>query len=397
LNKKEWREKMGLGYNENPGVRPESLISTVIDQRFSNDLERLKRMDRGLADAFPDDLGRIPNNPISAAVVAALFKGGPHARLLQGGWVFDDDERLVYRHIGKKSGQVIVYLDLPEGARSADDQWAAIERFSALTVDALVVLLAQLCEPGALSKTRGPTMESITMSSSAIMRYKSMTRWGAERAAFRDKLALEMENICRLRIDVLNFPAFDPERGSWSPEGISIFGDRIVDVAQTIGISDEPKSKAFIDHYWHVRFGQWAMNWMNSHGKVWLGPIPRSIVEFDHRKNRGADVLAKKMGVSTLMLWGAARSRSHLERRVDNLLESVGELPQIPDRSAHWAGRMFDRMVDASLMLEELELLTLHYDSGECVPADLARSKGWVKQWLGSKLQVGKPSYLTSK
>lgn len=370
-------------------------MSPLIRTEESQDLKRLKRLDRGLANAFPEKIGRIPNNPVIAAVIAALFKGGEHARQLQGGWAVDETGRLTYRHIGKKSGQVIIYVDLPGGRDGLDDQWAVVEHFSPLTVDTLIVFLAQLCEPGALSKTRGPAMESITISSSAVMRYKNMTRWGAERAAFRDKLAKEIEALCRIRFDVLNFPAFDPQRGSWAADGISIFGDRVLDVARTVAVHPDKENKAFVDHYWHARFGQWGMNWMNAQGKVWLGPIPKSLVEFDHRKNRGADVLAKKLGVSTLLLWGAARSRHHLERRIDNLLESVGELPQVPERSAHWAGRMFDRMVDASLMLEEHELLQLTYDGGECVPTEIERNKGWVKGWLGSKLQVERPGYLT--
>ncbi|TNE57864.1 MAG: hypothetical protein EP340_07305 [Alphaproteobacteria bacterium] len=369
-------------------------INPLFQTEESEDLTRLRRLDRGLANAFPEDMGRIPNNPVIAAVMAALFKGGERARHLQGGWLVDPSGRLVYRHIGKTKGQVVIYLDLPPGRNGLDEQWALVERFSPLTIDTLIVLLAQLCEPSALNKTRGPEMQTITVPSSAIMRYKKMTRWGAERSAFRDKLAMEMDAICRIRFDVLNFPAFDPEQGRWAAEGVSIFGDRVLDIARTVAVHPDKNNKSFVDHYWHVRFGQWGMNWMNAQGKVWLGPIPKPIVEFDHRKNRGADVLAKKLGVSTLLLWGAVRSRHHIERRIDNLLESVGELPEVPERSSHWAGRMFDRMVDASLMLEELDLLQLTYDGGECVPTQLERNKGWVKDWLGSKLQVERPDYL---
>lgn len=389
---------MKLGTNGKLGVSPLVHSGAIAHHMLTNDPERLKRLDRGLPDAFPDDYGRIPNNPITAAVFASILKGGPQARSLQGGWSAADDGRLIYRHFGKKGGHVIIYLDVPGQDLTLDEQWATIERFNMLTTDALIVALAQLCEPSALGKTRCPLMEPVTISSSAIMRYKGMTRWGAERAAFQEKLADEMDAICSIRFDIIDFPAFDPERGSWSPQGISIFGDRILDVAHTVHAPHLTSGKGYGDHYWHVRFGQWGQSWMNSQGKVWLGPIPKSLIGLDHRKNRGPSVLAKKVGVNTLLLWGAARSRPHLERRVDNLLESIGELPYVPDRSAHWAGRMFDRMVDATLMLGEKDLLSLHYDeSGECVPPDLDRSKGWVKHWLGSKLHVERPTYLKGR
>ena len=200
------RGEMKLGTNGKLGVSPLVHSGAIAHHMLTKDPERLKRLDRGLPDAFPDDYGRIPNNPITAAVFASILKGGPQARSLQGGWSAADDGRLIYRHFGKKGGQVIIYLDVPGQELTLDEQWETVERFNMLTTDALIVALAQLCEPSALGKTRCPLMEPVTISSSAIMRYKGMTRWGAERAAFQNKLADEMDAICSIRFDIIDFP-----------------------------------------------------------------------------------------------------------------------------------------------------------------------------------------------
>ncbi len=370
-----------------------SIPAVAMDAR-DLDVSRLKRMDRGMPDAFPEGLGRIPNNPITAAFLAALLKGGPQARTLQGGWMSDGNGRLTYRHLGKKGGSISIYVDLADELSSEDEQWRVIESLSMLTVDVAVVILAQLCEPSAISRTRCPSMEAISISASAIMRYKGMVRWGAERLNFQEKIAQEVATLCKLRFDIIEFPAFDTERGKWNRNGISISGDRIFDVAQAVIAPPKKDGGISDDHYWFVRFGQWAYSWMNSQGKVWLGPVPRAIVELDHRRNRGSEMLAKKVGISTLMLWGAARSREHLVRRMDSLLESVGEFPHVADRSSHWAGRTYDRLGESLFTLHDRDLLSFTYDNGECLPTSLERNKGWVKNWLEARVQIDRPPYL---
>lgn len=361
---------------------------------FDSRIVSLKRIGKALPHAFPDKLGHIPNNPITAAVLAAILKGGPKADKLLGGWRVSEDGRLVYRHFGKKGGEIAIYVKYAGSLRSLDQQWQMISSLTPLTADVLLIVLAQLCEPSVINKTRYPHMEPVTINSSAIMRYKNMVRWGAERLSFQDKIAEEMENLSRLRFDIIDFPAWDPKRARWNPQGITIHGDRILDVVQTVHIPSDRRSDGSDDHFWHVRLGQWGHSWMNAYGKVWLGPLPENLIQLDHRKNRGASVLAKKIGLSNVLLWGAVRSRPYLYRRIDRLLESVGELPQVTERSSHWAGRIFDRMTEASLMLHEQGVLTLTYEGGEQTPKEFDRyKKGWVKHWLGSKVRVERPAY----
>ena len=79
---------------------------------------------------------------------------------------------------------------------------------------------------------------------------------------------------------------------------------------------------------------------------------------------------------------------------MDHLLESIGELPVPEERGVHWAGRMFDRVGEASLLLHDKDILHLTFPGGECVPYVESQYKGWVKDWLGSKLVIERPKYV---
>lgn len=357
----------------------------------TTDIGQLKSVDRAHADVFVDGVGQIPNNPITAATLSAILHGGAGARRLLGGWTVDDLGRLVFRHLGKRGGEIVIYPQLDGGRASLEDQWAFVESLSTLTVDVLFITLAQLCEPSLLHKTSYPYSQTVTMSSQAIMRYKNMVRWGADGHAFQDRIADEINTLRQLRFDIVDFPAWDAATRKWNSYGISITGDRIIDIAQSVHMGHDERDQAASQHYWHVRFGQWGTSWVNRQGKIWLGPLPRQMIDLDHRKSRGSQVLAKKLGIATVLLWGALRNHDHIDRRIGALLESIGELPDASGRSTHWAGRMFDRFTDASLLLREQDLLKIHYENGDYLPENLDRPKGWAKGWLNTKVTIERP------
>ena len=60
--------------------------------------KRLKSINKWLPNAFPNAQGVIPNNPVIAAILAALLKAGPKAKSMVGGWSQMEDGRLCYRH-----------------------------------------------------------------------------------------------------------------------------------------------------------------------------------------------------------------------------------------------------------------------------------------------------------
>lgn len=349
-----------------------------------------------LANAFPEGWGKTPNNPLVAAAIAALFKGGCGARSLMGGWEPDAEGRLTYRHLGKRGGQIVIYPDpaaviLRHNGSDLEKQWAFVEEFSALTVDVLLAILAQICEPGAGNKPKFPLLASVPITAGAILRYKGLRRWGSEGAELRRRVDEEILRLQGLRFDVHQFPAWDPGLNRWNAKGVSVIGDRLFDIvdSQTWHTGGETRGRSEI--VWLTRVGHWSQWWMNAQAKVWLGAIPQRILEFDHRRNRGSSVLAKKIGLNTMVLWGAMRSRGSMDRRIDHLLEDIGELPMPEARDSHWGGRVRDRFDEAVLQLQEDGIFGhVEWPEGH-EPGGADRVKGWVEAWLSSKVMFTRP------
>lgn len=349
-----------------------------------------------LANAFPDGWGKIPNNPLIAAAIASLFKGGSGARNLMGGWVPDVEGRLTYRHLGKRGGQIVIYPDpvaviACQDGCDIDKQWSFIEGFSPLTVDVLLAVLAQVCEPGLGNKSKFPLLAPVPITASAVLRYKGLRRWGSEGRRLRQRVDEEIVRLNGLRFDVHQFPAWDPGLNRWNAKGVSIIGDRLFDIvdSRTYQTGGEARSRSEI--VWLTRIGHWSQWWLNSQAKVWLGAIPQRILEFDHRRNRGSAVLAKKISLNTMVLWGAVRSRGSIERRIDHLLEDIGELPVLEARDSHWGGRVRDRFDEAILQLREDGIFG-HVEWPEGYePGGSGRVKGWIEAWLASKITLTRP------
>lgn len=356
-----------------------------------------KRSVGTIPDAFSRGWGKIPNNPLVAASVAALFKGGPRARSLIGGWSADERDRLIYRHLGKRGGQIVIFLDpaavaASEGAAGLAEQWSFLEKVSPFTVDVMLTVLAQLCEAGLGNKSKYPLLEAVPVTAGAVLRYKNLRRWGAEAAALRQRVDGEILRLTGLRFDVERFPAWDPELLRWNVWGVSATGDRLFEVADTQSVVWRRKGGPARDEsVWRIRFGGWSQWWMNSQGKVWLAAIPRQLLELDHRSNRGSAVLARKIGLNTVLLWCAVRCRASLCRRTDHLLEDIGELPERDARNAHWGGRVRDRFDEALLMLQESGVFGDVAWPGDYETGGADRSKGWLDDWLASKIVLTRP------
>ena len=355
-----------------------------------------RRSSYKLANAFPGGWGKIPNNPLVAAAIASMFKGGPGARDLMGGWAPDDEGRLTYRHLGKRGGQIVIYPDpaavvAAHNGADIENQWAFIEEFSALTVDVLLAVLAQICEPGLGNKSKYPLLAPVPTTAAAIMRYKGLRRWGSEGADLRQRVDREILRLQGVRFDVHQFPAWDPALNRWNAKGVSVIGDRIFDIvdSQTYQTGGAVRGRSEI--VWLTRVGHWSQWWMNAQAKVWLGALPQKILDFDHRRNRGSSVLAKKIGLSTMVLWGAVRSRGATDRRIDHLLEDIGELPVLEKRDSHWGGRVRDRFDEAVLQLQEDGIFgKVEWPEGHG-PGGEDRVKGWVEAWLSSKITFTRP------
>jgi len=114
----------------------------------------------------------------------------------------------------------------------------------------------------------------------------------------------------------------------------------------------------------------------------------QSLLELDHRENRGAALLAKRIGEHMILLSVVVRNTGTMTRRIDHLLEAIGELPEEQPRRAHWAGRFRDRFDEAVLTLNDIGVFKSVAWSEGHGPGDFDRNKGWVQSWLSSKVVV---------
>lgn len=349
--------------------------------------------------AFQDGTGQIPNNPLVATVFTALFKAGPEARKLVGGWSLNESGTLEVRHLGRKGGQISVkiadgLIPRTNGRRDTEAQWSVIEGFTSLAADAAMAILAELCQPSAGRRTKFPMMQSVTITADHVLRYKKFRRFGIERQDFRRRIAEEFKRLQMLRIDIVNYPGWDVAQNRWNKNGVSIFADKLFELTEADLVLGEDHD---VEHVWLARLGAWAQIWMNAQSKVWTIQVPQSVLEFDHRKTRLSQSFSKKLALHGLMLGGIAHDRPVVVRRIDHLLEDLGELPDESHRTNHWAGRTRDRLEEAAMQLTERGVFKKIDWSEEFGPGSIDRHKGWTNSWLASKLQLTLPEHSNDK
>ena len=344
-------------------------------------------LSRTAHDVFLDGAGTVPVNPLTSAAIRALMNAGHAARGHLGGWHADEEGQPQYRHFGKRAGEIRIRIDASEAADLGDDGWEILEGVSPFTLDVALALLAQMCDPRTRDRTKWPMSHPAAVSASRILRYKGIARRSGNGGDLLHRIDQEIRRLQSLRFDLIGFPAWDSAISRWNPAGVSVDGVRLIEAV-------ESESTSARDRVWLVRLGPWTEWWLNSQAKVWTGPLPKALIEFDHRKNRATEVLAKKIGIDALMLWCAIRSRAHIERRVESLLEDIGELPAPEHRNAHWAGRMRDRFDEALLALKEQGLIDNVVWPDRFAPGSCDRNKGWVEPWLASKITLVRPADL---
>jgi hypothetical protein len=251
-----------------------------------------------------------------------------------------------------------------------------------------MTVLAELSQPGAGKRTKFPLMQPVPVSAEHVMRYKKFRRYGKERDSFRHRITTEFRTLQKLRIDIVDYPGWDISKNRWNAKGMSVYGDKPFDLVEAdLVVGGESHG----DPVWLARYGSWASMWMNAQSKVWMVQVPQSVMELDHRPNRAAHYFGKKLGLHALMLGATARARPVLVRRVDRLLEDLGELLDESHRTNHWSGRIRDRLEEAVIHLTERHVFEKISWSSEFGPGSSDRFKGWSNPWLASKLQLTMP------
>jgi len=343
----------------------------------------LRPPDEPVADAFPEGQGTVPNNPAVFTTISAIWKGGGRARSLMNGWASSDDGQPVYRHDAANGGRIIVYIHPGRGGSAlatTETLWAIVERLSPFTADVALAILAQLCAPEHGAGPKYPLLDPVQITADAILHYKGIQRWGAERHELRQRIAAEIERLRHLSFDVESWPVGGGEQPQ---EQATWRGDALFDIVTVERISD-----GFVNSLsWSVRAGQWAFWWLNASGRVFVGRMARTLLELDHRENRGAALLAKKVGQHILLRAGSGQTPL-ITLTVAQLLGDIGELPVVAARTKDWAGRTRDRLDEALLSLSDSHLFArLDWPDGYG-PGDDDRQRGWVERWLDARIHL---------
>lgn len=326
----------------------------------------------------------LPNNPLIVAAVQAICAGGEQAELNEGGWRRDKHGAPVFEFWNGAGGRIKVGVDA-----APHEGWADVHAFSALTLDCAVAVLACLASAPFRAATAAPRCEHVWLGAPAILAAKGYKRFGAERAAFADSLDREVQRLMRLRFEIVSYPAYDPIARKWNGAGVSRSNLTLFELAPDAGspdVNDCSRGKP-------LRFGAWAQHWLNAGGAMWVSPLPAAVLQLDHRNNRGADALAKKIAVLLALNWGATRKRSEQNLDVRTLLRRIGELRRPGASTSAHAGRIADRLEEALLRLAEMQILPNRLSCEEAT-AMRTQSRRWFDAWCQSQVLFTRPSFI---
>lgn len=269
-----------------------------------------------------------PDHPGLRALLGALMCAGPSAAA--AGWRLAEGCAQITRRVGMEPVSVRLH------AGDAMAAWREVGAITPLALDVLTVLVDRFQAEG---------VEVRLVRCAEILEAKRCRRWGEERHALEAQIAREL-----LRL------------------GCFSVGDDDQPLFAVTPLDDGPTSfvvtlRAGLKDAWDV---------------VPVRTVSSALLEFDHRTNRGADVLAKKLGLYLSLAGAGSRPVSRSVRRV---LTGIGAHEALGARG----GRFADRFEEATLRLQERGVFAVAYRGGD-LPAAQARNKGWLKHWLDAEL-----------
>ena len=338
----------------------------------------------------------VPNSPYSHFVVEAILKGGPLARFITDGWrenTIDGQPQLLKQAAPWRGGSMLARFDpVEQQAVNAGELWAKVEGLNPLTADVAMAVLGTLGDPRHGAKPKYPMLEPVIITTDRILQYKGIQKWGSDRRVLQQRIAAEFKTLRELTVEVRSIPLGKDKKGK--DVLVSIPHCKLFDVAEVY--EDQYCLNGLIDRVpvgWAIRAGMWANYWFNSQGRMWLSAMSRVLLELDHRTVRGADVVAKKIGLLLLAVpGGTAHWNAPITRNVERLLVDIGELPDPEHRARDWANRTRERLDAALALLKQVEaLVDYRYSDGYPDPGD--RGKGWVDRWLSGSITLTAPEF----
>jgi hypothetical protein len=279
---------------------------------------------------------RLPNHAVVSALFGAMMAAGPNAR--DCGWRASGQSVSNVQRIG------LNWLEIRLEATHEDDAWRALRAVSPLCVDVLALLLSGPSDGGRAGVR--------LIRAADVLDAKGYRRWGDERRGLERQLASEMLILRRL---------------SAGPTGELLF-------------KLSPLDSGGCDFVYEP--GAWLNTLLETAPSQLLDT---RVLRFDHRANRGADVLAKKLAVH---LTCSTAGRGSAVRTVRSLLQSAGVPREDLASRRGRGGRLVDRFDEAVLRLQEHGLFQLRYRGRPAANVSADRVKGWVRGWLDTTVVI---------
>lgn len=286
------------------------------------------------ADVRPDEAAAaivVADHPAFRALAGALMCAGPRAAA--AGWRGGERCAEIVQRIGLDPVRVRLHAETTEAA------WREVVAVSPLCLDVLAV-----------AADRSAAGEVRLVRCDEVLAARGRRRWGEERHALEDQIARELVRLGRITVGP---------------------GDQALFSVMPVG--SPPRS--------------FVLGLDPAVRELWAQAAPRTIhrrlLQFDHRSNRGADVLAKKLGFHFSLITSGERPTV---RQVRCVLKAIGAAPELA-RGAR-TGRLADRFEEAVLRLNENGLFAAAYRGGRNPAAASLRVKGWIKGWLDAELVI---------
>jgi hypothetical protein len=275
--------------------------------------------------------GWMPDHPMVRALFRAVMAAGPAAEA--NGWREGIGGLSSVQRIGLGTLRVV----LP--TKSIEEGWSQVRGLSPLALDALIlVLLRATAESG----------DTHLLRATDVLEAKGRRRYGAERADMDAQVCRDLATIGHLRF------------GWFGPPVVQV--RRLGDAASGVLVRFEPALQEA---------------WRRAPKRF----VDAQVLRFDHRQNRGADALAKRLALEFSLSAAAAP----VARSVRSTLKAVGALEEA---TGPRGGRLADRFEEAVLRLQENNLFRVSYRGGGSVAGEAQRVKGWVKRWLDTELLI---------
>jgi len=323
----------------------------------------------------------VPDNPVILAGMEGIWKGGPQAQKLAGGWTRSPLGAPEMRCSLPRGGVGTVGMLLPPDFPRTNSEWELVHELSPFVADVALACLALMADSRNWwdGEPHYPMLTPVRVSTRDIAELKAIRRWGEERKEFYRRINRAMWLLKLLVINAKGSRFPDPITGKPSKEGINLFHDHLFDVVKMEKVDEDTLM-------WGVRPGQWGYWFFHAHARIWVAGFGQELLELDHRlRGPQGELMAKKIGQYICLV--APRS-GELMLGIGRLLETVGEMLRPEYRHHSWIGRTKERFDSALLALLEEDLFTdIEWPKG-FGPGETPKAKGWSQEWLNQKVKI---------